>query len=301
MKRQLSLIHNDHIDLEKWDRTISQAINGRVYAYSWYLDIVAPDWHGLVYGDYEYLMPVVMSSRLGIRYGFQPTFAQQHGIFPPATPEITADMLDLVQKELKYFQIAMNALNLVKDANLDIQKRSNYILSLNDNYSNLRKKYNSHTRRYVNYAYKHCDVSVLSNVEEYLKFKMKYSHSTFTRDNLSKLRLILNKTISKNRGVILGAYSKRNELIGAAFFLYENKRSIYLNSVSSPEGKDARAMFAVVDTFIKENAAKHIVLDFEGSTIDGIARFFKGFGAGPEFYPVIKYNNLPWFIKLIKK
>jgi hypothetical protein len=43
-----------------------------------------------------------------------------------------------------------------------------------------------------------------------------------------------------------------------------------------------------------------MILDFEGSEIPGIARFFKSFGAEKFHYYRLKMNRLPWFIKLIK-
>jgi hypothetical protein len=63
------------------------------------------------------------------------------------------------------------------------------------------------------------------------------------------------------------------------------------------EAKQHRSMFA----FIHEHAGQPYLLDFEGSTIEGIAHFFQGFGAQPEIYQHVKYNNLPWLLKLLKK
>ena len=115
-----------------------------------------------------------------------------------------------------------------------------------------------------------------------------------------KLKQIIAHALNENSGKIYGAYSKHNELYAAAFFLKYKNRFIYLSSVSTPEGKQQRSMFAIVDKFINEHAGSSFLLDFEGSNIDGIARFFDGFGAQPELYQHAVFNNLPWFVKLIK-
>ena len=47
-------------------------------------------------------------------------------------------------------------------------------------------------------------------------------------------------------------------------------------------------MFMIINELIKENAGKDILLDFEGSQIEGIARFYKGFGAINQPYYVLK-------------
>ena len=52
---KLRLIQGHHIDRYKWDQCVNKAINGKVYAKSWYLDLVASNWGGIIYGDYEFL------------------------------------------------------------------------------------------------------------------------------------------------------------------------------------------------------------------------------------------------------
>jgi hypothetical protein len=55
-------------------------------------------------------------------------------------------------------------------------------------------------------------------------------------------------------------------------------------------------MFAVVNKVIKENSGQNKVLDFEGSMIEGIARFFQGFGAVAENYYRVQKSKIA-FIK----
>ena len=74
-----------------------------------------------------------------------------------------------------------------------------------------------------------------------------------------------------------------------------------MNALSSKEGKELRAMFFLIDQYIQMNAEKELTLDFEGSTLPGIARFFSGFGATPETYYRMKHNRLPVPFRWIKK
>ena len=39
-------LKNDEIDREQWDNCIKNSSVTRPYAYSWYLDIMAPGWEG---------------------------------------------------------------------------------------------------------------------------------------------------------------------------------------------------------------------------------------------------------------
>ena len=46
------LTHNN-IDKTRWDECIRRSFNGNIYAWSWYLDIVHPQWEALIENNYE--------------------------------------------------------------------------------------------------------------------------------------------------------------------------------------------------------------------------------------------------------
>lgn len=297
----VKLLHNSKIDLDKWDELIIHAPNSRIYAESWYLDIIEPDWMGLVYGDYDYVMPIIIGKKWGIEYLYQPAYVQQHGIFPTATPDVTTEFIHFITSKYKYINLSLNSMNVDVSKIVPVENRNNFILSLQNNYAEVQGKYSAHAKRYVKKAQQECEVSSHVNIEEYLQLKLDNSPSSFQKVHYRPLKLILLNAIKRNKGIIYGAYSPRNELIAAAFFLVETKRITYLNSVSTDEGKTSRAMYAIIDFFIQEYAGSGFHLDFEGSTIEGIARFFKGFGASPETYQHVRFNRLPALLKLIKK
>ena len=62
--KKFRYLSNFNIDKVKWDDCISNSFNRRVYALSWYLDIVAVKWDAIVYGDYEAVCPIVFKKRL---------------------------------------------------------------------------------------------------------------------------------------------------------------------------------------------------------------------------------------------
>ena len=59
---------NNEIDREQWDNCIKNSPGVKPYAYSWYLDIMAPGWEALVDDDYDSVFPVPGFSRFGIKY-----------------------------------------------------------------------------------------------------------------------------------------------------------------------------------------------------------------------------------------
>ena len=90
-------------------------------------------------------------------------------------------------------------------------------------------------------------------------------------------------------------------MCAAIYFCRWKERVIYMNAATSLNGKELGGMFFLLDRFIHENAGRNLILDLEGSTIPGVARFYAGFGAIPETYYQLKFNRLPLPLKLFKR
>ena len=58
----------------KWDNCITNAPNGLIYGYSFYLDHMAKQWDALVLNDYEAVMPLTWNKKYGINL-FIPAFS----------------------------------------------------------------------------------------------------------------------------------------------------------------------------------------------------------------------------------
>jgi hypothetical protein len=122
-----------------------------------------------------------------------------------------------------------------------------------------------------------------------------------TSRHYRKIETLINYCLANELGQILGCYTPEGILCAAVFLVTTHRRSIYILPCSTAEGKEKRAMFMLIDYYIKSNSGKNLVLDFEGSNIEGIARFFKGFGATACEYFTVKRNRLPFFIRLLKR
>ena len=80
----IQYLKNKEIDFKKYDACIEAAINSRIYAYSWYLNIVADNWDALVLNDYEAVMPLPWRQKYFIKYIYPPAWTQQLGVFSSA-------------------------------------------------------------------------------------------------------------------------------------------------------------------------------------------------------------------------
>lgn len=290
------------IDTDKWDRCIENAPNSLVYSQSWYLDKIGGRWDALVLGDYQYVMPLPYRKKLGISYLYQPLFCQQLGIFPPPTNEISKQFLIEVSNYFSFAEINLNAMQLPVDGFGLHVERNNFLLSLQNRYKAIAENYSSHTKRKIKKA-ENKKLSLVSSIpaEEYLGFKKQNMERRLPPKEWNKLQRIIAFALSRSLGQVYGVYSPSNQLCAAAFFIRYKNRVTYLNAVSNQEGKEHQAMYFLIDQFIQEHAGKDFLLDFEGSMVPGVARLYEGFGATVEKYYCYRWNNLPWWIKWIKK
>jgi hypothetical protein len=136
---------------------------------------------------------------------------------------------------------------------------------------------------------------------EYHDLKIAGTKVPLAESTMRTLGRVMNFGLSRGIATIYGAYNQHNTLCAAAFFIFAGKRVTYLNAVSNEQGKTTNAMHKIIDQFIQENAGRKLTLDFEGSIIEGIARFYKGFGAQLEQYYCLKSNRLPLPLRWFKK
>lgn len=115
-----------------------------------------------------------------------------------------------------------------------------------------------------------------------------------------RLKNVLAAAEHKNMLLPRGVYSDTDELLAAGIFLVSKGRIVYLMGSASSKGREARAMYDLFDHVIMQFSDHPMVLDFEGSEIPGVARFFKGFGSEKRPYYKLVINRLPWIMRWLK-
>lgn len=297
------LKHHD-IDTDKWDNCVDQAGNCRIYAYSWYLDRTAVKWDAIVFGDYQYVMPLPVRSKWGIKYVFQPMFSQQLGVFPHPPEKILQAFLLLLEKEFRFVDTQLNSEQIknFKSESFKWSVRDNFLLQMGRGYKAAALEFSKNTKRNIAKAQNNdLQLVVGLSLENYLDFKGKYLPSGVDKGSMAILKNLIAFGQYKGFGEIWGVYSGYNELTAAVCFCRWKNRIIYMNAVSNDAGKELKSMFFLIDSFIQKYSDHNLILDFEGSMIPGVARFFEGFGANPENYYKLGLNRLPWPLKWVKR
>src|SRR6187401_3064758 len=129
---QIKHLQHKEIDKAKWDSCISNALNGLIYGYSFYLDCMARHWDTLVFRDYEAVMPLTWNKKYGFYYLYQPAFTASLGVFGKnLNKELIDDFIKNIPPKFKLIEISLNTGNIIGDSKTFSLVRSNYILHLN--------------------------------------------------------------------------------------------------------------------------------------------------------------------------
>ena len=298
---KIRYLKNKDINKQKWNKAIDEAKNGLIYAYSWYLDIIAENWNAIINEDYSLVMPIVCKSKYLVKYVYQPHFAQQLGIF--YKKELKKSdffiFINLLKKKFKFIEININFYNNYNLVNA-IEK-VNYVLYLNKNYKEISLKFNKSTYKNLKKANKsNLFLKDDLNPKQIINFKKENLYYFLNSKNLFIFYKLIKFAKENNRGEGIGVYNNKNELIACRFFLFSHNRIYDLLAASNTEGRKKSASFLIINEIIKKNSNKNFILDFKGSQIKGVANFFFGWGAVKENYYYLRNNNLPFPLKQIK-
>ena len=296
----INYLTNEQIDKSRWDDCVAHAVNGNVYAFSWYLDIVHPEWEALVEmidGNYVTIMPITKKKKYLINYLCQPFFVQQLGVFSrqPITEETTVAFLKSIPRKYRLVEIRLNENNpLPKDAK-GVEWHRNHLLNLNKDYSLLSNDYHENTKRNLKKSLNFGLVLVCdTDIQEIISlFRENRGASIAHWGDAEYARLShLTETaqVSGNAFVYCVKSLNDNEIICGALFMKSHNRITFLFSGNNALGKESQAMTFLIDQVVREYAGQPLVLDFEGSNDENLARFYHGFGAEPIMYPGFTYR-----------
>ena len=297
---------NSTIDRRKWDDCIARSFNGIVYAYSWYLDIVSPEWDALIMDDYKSVMPLTWRKKYGIKYLFQPFFTQQLGVF--STEKSNADLvnkfLEGIPEKFQFIEINLNTFN--QDYPAKTQKANlTHELDLIESYESISKNYSDNLKRNLKKATNNKLRTVFVNqsdpvIKLFRKNRGAAVLNLKDRD-YKTLATLIQQAAQRNKAQIVNVLNEHNELCAGAFFIESNNKVIFLFSGLSEQGKSLNAMPFLIDSFIRKNAGKNVTLDFEGSNDLNLARFYKSFGSKECVYQQVKINRLSFPFNLLKR
>jgi hypothetical protein len=304
MNPSLRYAKHDDIDPDKWDECVSNASNGLIYAYSFYLDHLAKNWDGLILGDYEAVMPLPWNKKYGVHYLYQPPFVASGGVFGNnLTESLTAEFIQLIPKKFRLIEINLNAGNIFSAPSGFQHLRTNYVLDLNTSYDELRGNYRDNVKRNIKKATEvNCKIKTGIPVQDVLIIAKEQLSSVVKMEDhdLQQFEKLYHFLHERSQAITYGVYNANNELLASCVYFFSHNRAYYILVGNHPNGKTLGASHYLIDRFIADYAGQNIMLDFEGSDIRNLAFFYESFGAKTEIYPALKIDRLPWYVRVLR-
>jgi hypothetical protein len=295
---------NNEIDRVQWDNCITNSGYGKPYAYSWYLDFMAPGWEALIDDDYDSVFPIPSYSRFGLQYASAHPFLQQLGAFSPDKPAYRAiiEFLDYMPDIYKYIDICIG--QKITYPGYKVTEKNNFELNLSLPYEKLYEKFTPECRRYIsnngrkNYELVE-DVSPEELVDMCIANRVSNPKGIKTRTYDSLVNL-MHFCIGKKNGRITGIRTARKKLLYGIFFIRLRRSITIILEVNSPASLTKHIGHFVINELIKENAASAVILDFAG-TSDQLADV-KGISFGSSSIPYYRIyrNRLFWPFLIMK-
>lgn len=295
---------NNEIDREQWDNCIKNSSGVKPYAYSWYLDIMAPGWEALVDDEYDSVFPIPGFSKFGIQYIATPIFLQQLGAFSPdkSSSQAIIEFLDYMPGNYKLIDLCIA--QEFRGGGFKITQKSNFELDLSKSYEKLWDSFSQHCKRNIESSVKKkpeliSDISPDEIIDLFIKNKGNEIIGVKVRD-YERLKNLMNFCLMNKKGRIIGVRDTRKRLVFGIFLVETTGNKTMLFVVNTTQSRESRIGYYVVNEIIKENSSTRTILDFAGSSIPSIASFMESFGSIDIPYFRIYRNRLLWPVRMMK-
>jgi len=302
----LKYLKHSEIDKAKWDYCVNTAVNPMVYNLSDYLNIIHDNWEGYVYevdNCYLGIMPLLLSQKVGFKILKKPILAQQLGFTYTSDCNASEVFKELIKELTQSYQIIEYPLNyqnspLLTEGNekKHFDRCATQVLDLNRTYSATKSCYRRDRRARLKQATANkLSVSTTSNSEvllhlfsENVESKIEGGVDLITLENIRRL---VDWGISSNIGFLYLVSDIDQKPVSAGYFTFFQNRWTYLFGATSEKGKLLQANSFLLDYVIQNNCEQEYILDFEGSTVEGIRDFYKSFGSSDESFYMMNYQT----------
>lgn len=311
----LRYLTNHQINYAQWDACVANSEARLVYGFTWYLDVVAPGWAGLVKeeaGQYVAVMPLPVNYQWGLRYIRQPFFCQQLGVFGIGPAAWVAAFLPALQKQFPLIsKYSFNTNNFSAfgpglPPHLKISQHYTHHLNLNQSYPVIRQHY---TRdRKINLQRSQQAGLIMrasTDIEPLIQlFKADAANRIYggvSEKAYGQLRQLYQALASRGYAALHYTYTSTGELDAGCLFVIYGHQIIYLFNAASVAGRRRNGRSLMIDQLIQQYAGQPYVFDFESpAAVPAISRVYQGFGAVPVPYLTLSQNNLPAPLKFLK-
>ncbi|KXK38514.1 MAG: hypothetical protein J5I52_01520 [Saprospiraceae bacterium] len=282
------------LDTDKYTQTLAKAQNHRIYAEYWYMDVVTGgNWECIVYGDYEVVMPIPLQYKFGIKWVAQPMYCQQLGVF--YNQDMDEELFRIFEKQLHQYRVRSYHFN--EDNTTAFQPKGtlkvNHLLDLRPDFNTLSSAFKRDRKKDLR-RHQGTGLQLVQSAEIDLffsLFKQDYQQIAGLMDE-ELTRYYLKMIQNQGRLVGFELQDASNKPLAVSILIDAHERLILMFSARNKATEPKGGFAWMISEVIRWYSGKEKKLDFEGSSIEGIAAFNESFGAEKQFYTV--YRNFPF-------
>lgn len=303
----IEFLTNEQIDKKRWNECIEASVDNKVYAKAFYLDALCPQWSALTNNNYDWVFPITNKKKWTFSYLYQPPFVQQLGLFcKPGSVVPYGEIVSWLKKNFSFWEINWNYRTAIelKDHCVAAKPATNFVLDLSVGYKSIAAKYHN---------------DLIKNLKRSGRSQLQYQKSTNFEKGIALYKTLYKERMQhvkesdynnftkacahaslNNQLVCREAVDENNELVAVALLINDGERLYNLMNTTTEKGRKIAANHFLLNAIIKEHAGKELKLDFEGSDLPGVKAFYENFGAINQPFYAVKYNDLPWPVRLVK-
>ena len=311
---EIQTLDRTAINEATWDAFITTSPQGINYARSWYLDVIWPNWQGIhifYKKQLHAVMPLRVASKYSIRYALQPMFSQYEGVFfkklEGKTEKVLALKKKLVQAAVEAVQkkrLRQFVIHFAPEfdyplpfhwAGFTLQARYSYWLDNHADKATIFKNFNERTRTYINKANRSgLAAKQVKDIGELIQLSKKHDSYLVDYQLLNQLWQVLQ---AKGAGKALEVRDEKGTLHAGLVYQVSGEKQVHLFSAKDPKLSSLGGMSLAIWESIQRAGEDIKTHDFEGSMLQPVEHFFRGFGTRPVPYLRISKNNFPSPIK----
>lgn len=298
---------HSEIDKEKWERCIKTSLSTTIFADFDFLSLASPNWDALIQDDYEVVMPLPNRAKLGIHYIYTPFFFSRLGIFSasPLTESQISAFIDAIPHRYWQVDLNLNEQNVSTLIERKIISLVSYRLNLQQPYLAIAGGYSENLRRNIRSSHKFSlSIDKSINVQDIVAlFRHNRGKDRRIKIKSTDYSLFIQLTDDLLRRDLLDVWGVRDEagnLLAGACFLKDAQCTWFWFSGRDERFSEKKAMFFLLDEYLKSVALHCTSFDFNGSMNENIARFYSQFGSKKYSYPMLCYSQRVYLSHLIK-
>ena len=293
----MKLLSSHHTDKRKWDQMVASDAQLDFFSLTWVWDVLHPNWQMLCDDSGNYLGLLPIANKFGISYRMQPFFIRSIG-FVESSTDSYSELMSFVANSARYVHLNFTGNQEMQKCEKGRFQQLDITKGIND----LRTDYSTNAKRLLKKTPVSFCLETIDSPAEFVSFfkEQKGEELNGFTSLVWKRLLDLLLAIKKHGLLTIYAIKEKNEILAAGAFISYKGTFYFLKGTATAEAKKNGAMYYLLDEVISMIHETHHTLDFVGSNNEAISQFYRKFGAVDMPYSILKKNNLPSLLRILK-